>query len=122
NAFVEVSAQPQGALTLDELADALRDGYRNGDMNAGAEPEDRMTGFRERAPRRRLPPPEGGSEAVERSFDLKGGGRPMVFLLRVVNDDRKHRVFLVHAWASRRRYPVMEPELVKALDSFRVLP
>jgi len=110
NAFIEVSVQDAGRQTLEQFRETFLNGYR------GA----RFSDFKLRESRR-LPPLD-GAEVTEVVFDVKLTGQSLSYQARLVKPRAGTAVYAVIAWAHRRRLQQIEPEVRRALDSFRLLP
>jgi hypothetical protein len=116
NAFLEVSRQNAGRQTLDQFRERFLDGYR------GADNDDPMhfSHFSLRQTRR-LPPLD-GAEVMEVVFDVKLLGQSLTYQVRLVKPAAGTAVYAVLAWTHKRRLEQIEPEVRRALDSFRLLP
>jgi hypothetical protein len=69
---------------------------------------------------RRLPAVN-GMEIVEVRIDLRLAGHPLSYLARVCKRDGSSHSYVIDAWVLNRRFAQVEPEMRKALDSFRIL-
>jgi hypothetical protein len=123
-AFVDVRAQPRNpALNLDEYQDeVLAELERQPAPNLF---DDEDEGFRRvvRAQLRgsRRLAAENGVEGRELTIDTRCAGQPWRFLIRLYRRG-DGPVYVVRAYAQRRRFDLVADELNRALDSFRVLP
>jgi hypothetical protein len=123
NAFLEVARQDAGRQTLEQFCDRFLDGYR--DARPPGRPRNlddlkRFSDFRLRQTRRL--PPVGGAEVMEVVFDVKLAGQALAYEVRLVKPKAGTDVYAVIAWTHRRRLEQIEPEVRRALDSFRLLP
>jgi hypothetical protein len=62
-----------------------------------------------------------GMESREMTLELRCGGKPWLVLIRLYRRDNG-RIFVVRAYAPKRRFDAIRGELVNALNSFRILP
>lgn len=122
DAYVDVSVDELHGRTLEAYRNELIETHRNqpGAEAARAKGELRhVTEFKVRANRQL--PTRGGMEMGEVILDMRDTGQRLTFLIRVVRPVGSRRVFVVRAWAMRRRFNLMEEELRKVLDSFEVV-
>jgi hypothetical protein len=66
-------------------------------------------------------PKEDRTQALELILEKTQVGQNRVYLVRVIKVDGDPNVFLIVASARKSRFPRLEAELRKALDSFRPL-
>jgi hypothetical protein len=123
NAFLEVSRQDAGRQTLDQFRESFLDGYRGAAPGARPRNFDDLMRFSEFNLRqtRRLPPAN-GAEVMEVVFDVKPAGQHLTYQVRLVKPHDGTTVYAVLAWTHKRRLEQIEPEVRRALDSFRLLP
>lgn len=62
-----------------------------------------------------------GMEGREMTLELRCGGKPWLVLIRLHRRDNG-RIYVVRAYAPKRRFDAIRGELVSALNSFRILP
>ncbi len=79
----------------------------------------RMTGFKLRESRR-LPPVD-GTEGAEMLFEVRLAGQALTYLAHIIKKERSDRVYVVSGWVARRHFGQLEPELRRALESFRLV-
>ena len=60
-------------------------------------------------------------EAVEMIVDKSVGTQRRTYLVRVLKKQGDDQMYLVAGGTSRQRFPQIEPQVRKALDSFRLL-
>jgi hypothetical protein len=65
--------------------------------------------------------PVDGAEAEEMVLDGRQMGHTYTYVVRIIKDDRNRKVYFIYAWTPARRFPEMNPDLHKAMDSFRIL-
>jgi len=53
--------------------------------------------------------------------DMRFAGHPMSFIVRIYKRPRNGQAYVVSAWVWQRRFAATEPELRRAIDSFRIL-
>jgi hypothetical protein len=119
--YVQINTEPVFGRGLDEFVDGLIQFYRNEnrEIRVGIW-RPTMGGFklRERRPMKAVV----GMQVVELVFDMHLGGQELTYLDHVVLAAGHDEFYLVQGWTARRRFALMEEELRRALDSFRVLP
>jgi hypothetical protein len=123
DAYLQVTREDAGRMTLDQFRDSFLDRYRDARAPGGPKKlEDvmRFSDFHLRESRRL--PPRDGAEVAEVVFEAKVAGQNLAYRARLVRPRAGTDVFVLVAWAHRRRLPPLEPELTRALDSFRLLP
>jgi hypothetical protein len=69
----------------------------------------------------RVLPPNQDVESAEVLVDFKLAGHPMTYLARIFKRRASSQVFFVTGLTLQRRFPEVEADIRKALDSFRVL-
>jgi hypothetical protein len=67
-------------------------------------------------------PPEDNVEMAELLLDTKPGNRPRAFLMRVLKRKGDLNVYFVAAGARKARFERLEPQLRKAVESFKLKP
>jgi hypothetical protein len=65
--------------------------------------------------------PVDGAQAEEIILDGREMGQARTYVVRIIQDDRNRKVYFIYAWTQSRRFPEMQPDLRKAMDSFRIL-
>ena len=65
--------------------------------------------------------PVEGTESEEIILDGREMGQARTYLVRIIKDDKNRKVYFIYAWAQSRRFPEVQPDLRKAMDSFRIL-
>src|SRR5262249_37432444 len=118
--YVQVMVIEMNGEGFDEFVDAVIKSYKEEHPAGRPIWEPPNSGFKLRD-RRKLPP-ENGMQATELLLDLRVLGQDMTYLERVIQADGRDLVFRVRGWAPKRRFAQMEPEIRRALDSFRILP
>lgn len=116
-AYIDVSVDMLVGRSLEAYRDAVLDTYKtnnSGKRNPGFE-------FRDLTVRQKTQLSAGDPEIVEVLLDVRMGAQPLTYLIRLVHPAGSDRVFLVRAWAQKRRFALVEPEIRQAFDSFRVL-
>jgi hypothetical protein len=119
--YVQVNTDPVFGRMLDAYVDDLIRSYRNENREVRVgilKPT--MGGFklRERRPMKVVD----GVQIVEMVFDMHLGGQELTYVDHIVLAAGRDEFYLVQGWTARRRFALMEEELRRALDSFRVLP
>lgn len=117
--YVQVFMVELNGESVDEFVDDVIKSYKD-DRPGRPAWEPPSAGFKLRA-RQKLPP-ENGMQATELLIDLRVMGQDITYLERVIQAEGRDLAFRVRGWAPKRRFPQMEPEIRRALDSFRVLP
>src|SRR5262249_43971276 len=62
---------------------------------------------------------QGRADVAELLLDVRLAGEGRTYLVRLVKQDGD--LFVLRGWTQKRRFAQMEPEIRKALDSFRLL-
>ena len=121
DAYIDISKEPLAADTFDAYREAVLDRFRDGrpDPTEVGEFRPRLSHLKVRH-NRRLPSDE-DVERAEILLDVKVGGPNITFLVRMIHPRGSDTVYLIRAWASRRKFVSLEPEIRQALDSFRLL-
>jgi hypothetical protein len=65
--------------------------------------------------------PMDGAQAEEIILDGREMGQARTYVVRIILDDRNRKVYFIYAWTQSRRFHEMQPDLRKAMDSFRIL-
>jgi hypothetical protein len=121
--YVEVEVVEMGGRSMDEYLDEVIQSYQDPPFDvAGANQRNEHTRSAFKLKGRRILPPAQGMRSGELLIDVKIDGQEMSFLDRIVSEEGGGRAFRVRAWASRHRFPRLEAELRRAVDSFRILP
>jgi hypothetical protein len=124
DAYIEVLRDDPGPITLEQYREQFLDGYRK-DAPGKAKPKNfdemmtRFTNFHLRESRRLAP--QDDCEVVEVLFDVKLTGQNLTYRARMIKPRRGTDVYVILAWAHRRRLPQLEDDVRKAMDSFRLL-
>jgi hypothetical protein len=119
--YVQVSREALFGRSLDEFADAIIKVYQEEDRPQRRSPWNPTRGGFKLRQRRALPQAD-GTEAVEMVFDLKFNRQDFSYIEHVYQAADRDTFYRVLAWSARRRFTQMEPELRRAVDSFRLLP
>jgi hypothetical protein len=122
DSYLDVSVGSIGRQTLTQYKDQVVNSYRDGledQLFKGKGGPAFKRGFKLRESRRLKPL---GDAAVEEVLlDVRYMGQPMTFLIRVIQEKDSDRVYIARGWSQARRYPQVQPEVEKAMDSFRLL-
>jgi hypothetical protein len=108
--------------TLKQCADKVEAEFRDPSGKAVFGREEaglRLSGFKLRE--RHTLPADGVVEREEMLLDLKMAGHTMTFLVRLFKVEGSARMFVVRARAAARRFPRVEADVRRALDSFHLL-
>lgn len=121
DAYIDIAKESLNADSFDAYREAVLDRFREGrrDPTAAGEFRPRLSHLKVRHDRR-LPSDE-DLERAEILLDVKVGGANITFLVRMIHPRGSDTVYLIRAWASRRKFVSLEPEIRQALDSFRLL-
>jgi len=120
--FLSVSIGRNGATSMAQLRKELIKTFNES-------PPDQFFGKGPNNPRRRhykerethqLPALD-GAEVEEIILDGREMGQALTYSVRIIKDDRNQRVFQISAWTQSRRFADVQPEIQKAMDSFRML-
>jgi Domain of unknown function (DUF4190) len=106
--------------SLERCQDKALEDFRDADLISGpSKPRHRASQFDAR-PVKHLPTVH-DTEAVEMMVDKTVGGRRRTYLVRVIKKQGDNQMYLVAGGTSPDRFSRLEPQLRKALDSFRLL-
>ncbi len=119
--YVEVFELQLGGQSVDAFMDAVVKSYEEDEAPARRHGFGSFHGDVKLRHRQTLPPRD-GLRATEVLLDARVDGMNLTYLDRVVVADGQDRAFRVRGWSPRRRYPIMEPEIRRAIDSLRALP
>ncbi|MBL8799830.1 MAG: DUF4190 domain-containing protein [Planctomycetia bacterium] len=120
DAYLDVSGDFLGGRSLESYRELLLDGFRDGrNWNNHGNPALRPRGL---TVHEKKEVTVAGRHCLQVLFDVKVGPQWLTYLVRLVPGAGGDRVFVVRAWAMKRRFPLIELEIQQALDSFRVLP
>jgi hypothetical protein len=108
SAFLEVARRNLGRRTLDQYRESFLDRYRH------------FPDFELRESKRL--PSRDGAEVLEMVFDARVDRQLFGYHARLVKPRGGAEVYTIYAWTFKRRQPLIEPEVRRALDSFRLLP
>jgi hypothetical protein len=123
DAYVQVIREfVSGTATLEKCRDdyvaSLRDEPKFAQINEAKMPV-RVSHVSVRESKRL--PAVNGAEVMEVLLDMRFAGHPMSFIVRIYKRPRNGQAYIVSAWVWQRRFAATEPELRKAIDSFRIL-
>jgi hypothetical protein len=107
NAFLEVARRGLGRQGLDQYRETFLARYRM------------LPDFQLRESTRL--PPRQGAEVMEVLFDSRVERQLLTYRARFVKPRRAAEVYVIFAWTLKRRLARIEPEVRRALDSFRLL-
>lgn len=117
--FVDLTRDRPGITSLEQCKDRVVDWFSDR-RRLGRDPTEQILGFtRFKLRESRRLPQQGRVEIVEILLDVHLAGQPRTYLVRVIK--RGDELYVLRGWASRRQFPRVEPEVRKALDSFRPL-
>jgi hypothetical protein len=117
--YVDVTADDLKGRTLEAYRQGVIEWYRKEEKAA---PKGELPRVREvKVLANRQLPSQGGLELGEVILEMRDTGQRLTFLIRVVRPIRSPVVFQLRGWTMRRRFPQMEEELRKVMDSFEVL-
>ncbi|MBY0522476.1 MAG: hypothetical protein K2R98_03725 [Gemmataceae bacterium] len=123
DAYIDVENEWLAGRSFDSLRDEVvrrfRDNGALNDLDGKSKFRPKLTDLTVRQ-NQRLPTANGMDQA-ELLLDVRVGGAWMTFLIRLLKHENSNRVYLIRAWAQRRRFPEVEPDIRRAMDSFRVL-
>jgi hypothetical protein len=123
DAYVQVAVNAaEWGKSLEQARDDVVAGLRASSkflLINGKEVPARTTGFTVHDSRRL--PPFHDLEALEVLVDLRLGGRPYSYILRLCRRRQADPLYVLTGWVHQRRFAEVEPEIRKALDSFRLL-
>lgn len=74
-----------------------------------------------RALHKKVLEPKDGAQRAEVLADVKLDDVGLRYLVHIVVPDHGRKVYYVEGWASQKRFPAMEEEIRRALNSFRIL-
>jgi DNA-directed RNA polymerase subunit RPC12/RpoP len=120
--YIEVAHQDAGGQTLEQFREDFLNGFRQAGPARGARKWEDLTRFTDFKLREsnRLAPLQ-GAEVAEVLFDAKMAGQKLTFRTRLVKPRGRSDVYIIHAWAHRRRMLEIEAEVLRAMNSFRLL-
>jgi hypothetical protein len=109
-------------MTLDECLKRVEDGFRDKDR-AGIFGDARSPGRRGRTERisTKPLPPLGTAEIAEMLVEKSMAGQDRRFLIRVIKSPGERTAYVLIGGARQSRFARAEPEIRKALDSFRMV-
>lgn len=119
DAYIDIGVESLDIHTFDSYRESVLDRYREGRQETVGEFRPQLSDLRVRHNRRLA-----GDEDTERAealLDVKVGGAKITFLLRMIHRRGSDTVYLIRAWATRRKFAALEPEIRQALDSFQLL-
>jgi len=121
DAYVQVYTQGFAVQSIDQCLDELILLIRepNGVLVARRRMPGKTSGMMERE-RQRLPPVE-GLQVLEGRIDVRQGGVPLSYVVQARRKAEDTRVYFLYCWTQSRRFERVEPELHKAMASFRLL-
>ncbi len=122
DSYLAVSVEFKGPATMAQLRAALI-------KNFNESPPDQFFGKGSNNPRKRHFKERethhltaiNGAEVEEITLDGREMGQALTFQIRIIKDDDNRTVYYISAWAQSRRFADVQPELKKAMDSFRIL-
>jgi hypothetical protein len=119
DAYVDVEKQELNGRNLEAHRQGVIDWYRNEEK---APPKGELPRVRElKVLANRQLPTRGGLELGEVVLEMRDTGQRLTFVIRLARPVRSNVVYQLRAWTGRRRFPQMEEELRKVLDSFEVI-
>jgi hypothetical protein len=119
DAYIDVTGDNLAGRSLETYREQLLDGFKDGrNWNNPRQPGMQPRGL---TIREKKELPADGRECLQVLFDVKLGPQWLTYLVRVIRPGDGDRVFVVRAWAMKRRFPIIDFEVREALDSFRLL-
>ena len=61
--------------------------------------------------------PVDGAESEEIILDGREMGQARTYAVRIIKDDKNRKVYFIYAWTQSRRFPQVQPDLRKAMES-----
>jgi hypothetical protein len=124
HAFIDVQTLPGGNFhTLDQCENEILNDFQGAKRpmgNLGEDEDDVWRNMHARLQSSRRLETKDGMEGREMIVEARRAGQTWLFHIRLYRRD-KGRIFVVRAYAPRRRLTQIESELENALDSFRIL-
>jgi hypothetical protein len=125
DSYIDVSSEWLAGRSFDELRDEMVNRFREG--NNAAEPWDttkkksrpRLSELKVRQNQRL--PEANDLEQAELLLDVKVDSAWITFQVRLVKHRNSHKVFIIRGWATRRRFPEVDGDIRRAMDSFRII-
>jgi hypothetical protein len=122
DSYLSVTAQVTGPIGMAHWRESVVKGFNEA-------PPDKVFGNGPNNPRLRqfkvrevhALAPVDGAETEEIILDGREMGQARTYVVRIIKDDKNRKVYFIYAWAQSRRFPEVQPELRKAMDSFRIL-
>ncbi len=119
DAYLDVGVEALAFPDFDAYRESVRGRFQENRVQADGEFRPRLSGLRVRHDKRLAD--KDGAERGEILLDVKVGGANLTFLVRMVHPRGSDNVYLIRAWTARRTFAELEPEIRRALDSFRLL-
>jgi hypothetical protein len=120
-AYVDVTVETAGALRVEQYQEKAL-GRLGGNKRTGrvAREEGMLRFVQHQVRKTQHLPALGEAEVLELLVEVTAMGQGYTFLIRLIkaNDGS---LYIVRGWTQRRRFHQMEPELRRALDSFRLV-
>jgi hypothetical protein len=122
DSYLGVSVETKGPATMAQLRAALIKNFNESppDQFFGKGPNNpRKRHFKERETHH-LPALD-GAEVEQIILDGREMGQALTYQIRIIKDADNRTVYYISTWAQSRRFADVQPELQKAMDSFRIL-
>jgi hypothetical protein len=118
--LVDVTYDDVGNQSLDQCQERVIGWFSNGPSGRPNGREANLLGFTHFQLRQsRKLKPQDGAEVAELLLDARLAGESRTYLVRLVKRGRE--LYIVRGWTQRRRFPQMEAEIRRAVESFRLL-
>jgi hypothetical protein len=119
--YLDVAVESLGFQTFDAYRESVLERFREARQRPEklGEIKPRLSNLKVR--HNRQLPSKDGAEQAEILLDVKVGGPNFTFLLRIVRPRDSDTVYLLRAWATRRRFEQMQAEIRQGMDSFRLI-
>lgn len=119
DAYIDVTHDNLLGRSLEAYRDQLLEGFQENRNLGKRQPGLQLRGLTIRE-KKELPAVDGRA-CLQVLFDVKLGPQWLTYLVRVIQPRDSDRVYVVRAWTMKRRFPVIDLEVRRALDSFRLL-
>lgn len=120
DSYLDVSVERLGwGRNLDGFSDELLQRYRPTVDFTGKKTQPGFSNLTVRSNQRLAP--VGDLQRTELLLDVRLNGVWTTFLVRLIYDPDSNNVYIIRAWAQRRRFSDIDAEARRALDSFRLL-
>lgn len=121
DAYMDVSIDWVGGRSIDQCRDDVVAGYREPGNDFFGNRRGKFAKGEFKLRESHHLPALNGAQVEEVILDGRVYGQAFTFLIRLVKDEGSGRLYVLRGWVHQRKFDTVKPDMVKAMDSFRLL-